>query len=89
MSENFSVINIWTSKTGEFTRAQLEVYEAVLEVQEACIKLCSTDVSIELVFQEMLHMIGQQLLRLKVVPKQTQGMDLLKVNRKIFSSYSS
>lgn len=64
---------------GEFSKAQQDLYEAVLEVQEGCMKLCSTEVTVELIFHEMLHMIGRQLLRLHIVPQYTQGIDLIKV----------
>ncbi|XP_051015994.1 xaa-Pro aminopeptidase 3 [Acomys russatus] len=46
---------------GRFTAPQAELYEAVLEVQRACLTLCSPGTSLENIYSMMLTLIGQKL----------------------------
>ena len=65
---------------GQFSRAQREVYEALLEVQEACLKLVYPGaLSLNDIYSEMLLMLGRQLQRLGVVPTELSSTQLLQV----------
>ena len=44
-----------------FTAPQAELYEAVLEIQRACLTLCSPGTSLENIYSMMLTLIGQKL----------------------------
>ncbi|XP_021038440.1 xaa-Pro aminopeptidase 3 isoform X1 [Mus caroli] len=46
---------------GRFTAPQAELYEAVLEIQRACLTLCSPGTSLENIYSMMLTLIGQKL----------------------------
>ena len=68
--------------TGEFTDPQRCLYEAVLEVQETCVGLCSIpDMTLDVIYQDMLTLIGRQLQRLGIVKRGVQGIDLQHVSR--------
>ncbi|CAH1776311.1 unnamed protein product, partial [Owenia fusiformis] len=69
--------------SGTFTDAQREVYEAVLEVQLACIKLCKVGCKLDDMFRAMVHMIGKQLIRLGIVPESTSDSEIYKLARDI------
>ncbi|KAF4022994.1 hypothetical protein G4228_014602 [Cervus hanglu yarkandensis] len=51
---------------GRFTAPQAELYEAVLEVQRACLTLCCPGTSLENVYSMMLTLIGQKLKELGI-----------------------
>ncbi|XP_023584841.1 xaa-Pro aminopeptidase 3 isoform X4 [Trichechus manatus latirostris] len=52
---------------GRFTAPQAELYEAVLEIQSACLTLCSPGSSLENIYSMMLTLIGQKLKELGIV----------------------
>ncbi|KAM5174658.1 xaa-Pro aminopeptidase 3 isoform 2-T2 [Callospermophilus lateralis] len=52
---------------GRFTAAQAELYEAVLEIQRACLSLCSPGTSLENIYSMMLTLIGQKLKELGIM----------------------
>jgi len=62
-----------------FTAAQAELYEAVLEVQLACLSMCAPGVSLDHVYSSMLALLGRQLKRLGVVKASASDVDVLKV----------
>jgi len=65
---------------GEFSPAQREVYEALLEVQEACLRLVYPgSLTLNDIYSEMLLMLGRQLQRLNVIPKNLGSTNLQKV----------
>jgi len=65
---------------GQFSRPQLDIYEALLEIQEACLKLVYPGaLSLNDIYSEMLMMLGRQLQRLGVVPKELGSAQLLQV----------
>lgn len=62
-----------------FSPAQAELYEAVLEVQKACLSLCSPGVSLDHIYSTMLALLGRQLRQLGIVKGSTSDADALKV----------
>uniref|UniRef100_A0A8C9QV36 Xaa-Pro aminopeptidase 3 n=1 Tax=Spermophilus dauricus TaxID=99837 RepID=A0A8C9QV36_SPEDA len=52
---------------GRFTAAQAELYEAVLEIQRACLSLCSPGTSLENIYSMMLTLTGQKLKELGIM----------------------
>ena len=65
---------------GQFSRPQREIYEALLEVQEACLRLVYPGaLTLNDIYSEMLLMLGRQLQRLGVVPKELIATRLLQV----------
>lgn len=67
------------SRVFRFTGPQAELYQAVLEVQKACLRLCSPGVSLENIYSLMLTLIGQKLKDLGVLQKSTPENHLFKV----------
>ncbi|XP_053113097.1 xaa-Pro aminopeptidase 3 isoform X4 [Hemicordylus capensis] len=67
---------------GRFTGPQAELYQAVLEVQKACLRLCSPGVSLENIYSLMLTLIGQKLKDLGILQKSTSENHLFKAVRK-------
>lgn len=66
---------------GQFSRHQREIYEALLEVQEACLQLVYPgSLTLNDIYNEMLMLLGRQLQRLGVVPKDLSSTQLLKVS---------
>ncbi|KAM5288718.1 xaa-Pro aminopeptidase 3 [Ctenodactylus gundi] len=51
---------------GRFTAPQAQLYEAVLEIQRACLALCSPGTSLESIYSLMLTLIGQKLKELGI-----------------------
>jgi len=81
-------MNVWAQYiraccfSGKFTDPQIELYEALLEVQEQCFLICGqTDVSMEDIFLEMLALLGTQLKRLKVINSDVSGINIQKVSK--------
>ncbi|KAJ6658968.1 hypothetical protein lerEdw1_019605 [Lerista edwardsae] len=66
---------------GRFTRPQAELYQAVLEVQKACLRLCSPGVSLENIYSLMLTLIGQKLKDLGI-PQNSSENHVFKAVRK-------
>ncbi|CAL8289495.1 unnamed protein product [Boreogadus saida] len=66
---------------GRFSGPQAELYEAVVEVQLACLSLCSPGVSLDHVYSSMLSLLGAQLRRLGVATASASEVELLKVAR--------
>lgn len=65
---------------GRFSRHQREIYEALLEVQEACVQLVYPgSLTLNDIYNEMLMLLGRQLQRLSVIPKELGSTDLQKV----------
>lgn len=62
-----------------FSPAQVELYEAVLEVQRSCLSLCSPGVSLDHIYSTMLALLGRQLRRLGIVKASVSDADVLKV----------
>uniref|UniRef100_A0AAY4BNX7 Aminopeptidase P N-terminal domain-containing protein n=2 Tax=Denticeps clupeoides TaxID=299321 RepID=A0AAY4BNX7_9TELE len=67
---------------GRFSPAQAELYEAVLEVQMACLSLCSPGVSLDHIYSTMLELLGRQLRRLGIVGGSAGDADALKAARR-------
>ncbi|XP_071028171.1 xaa-Pro aminopeptidase 3-like isoform X4 [Oncorhynchus clarkii lewisi] len=63
---------------GKFSPAQAELYEGVLEVQKACLSLCSPGVSLDHIYSTMLALLGRQLKQLGIVKGSTSDADALK-----------
>jgi Xaa-Pro aminopeptidase len=54
--------------SGSFSKPQRDVYEALLEVQEECVRLCRPDgLTLNEIYVEMLNLLGRQLVRLGIV----------------------
>lgn len=68
---------------GRFSPAQAELYEAVLEVQMACLSLCTPGVSLDHIYTSMLALLGRQLKRLGIVSGDTSEADTLKAARRL------
>ncbi|XP_028935212.1 xaa-Pro aminopeptidase 3 isoform X1 [Ornithorhynchus anatinus] len=66
---------------GRFTAPQAELYEAVLEIQKACLTLCTPGTSLENIYSLMLTLIGQKLKELGIL-KNAKGNDAFKAARK-------
>ena len=62
-----------------FSPAQAELYEGVLEVQKACLSLCSPGASLDHIYSTMLALLGRQLKQLGIVKGSTSDADTLKV----------
>ncbi|XP_066530359.1 xaa-Pro aminopeptidase 3 isoform X2 [Hoplias malabaricus] len=67
---------------GKFSGAQQEIYEAVLEVQQACLSLCSPGVSLDHVYSTMLSLLAKQLRELRILPHSTNDADATKAARR-------
>lgn len=67
---------------GKFSPAQVELYEAVLEVQRTCLSLCSPGVSLDHIYSTMLALLVRQLRMLGVVKTSTSDTDALKAAKK-------
>ncbi|KAL8221861.1 UNVERIFIED_CONTAM: Xaa-Pro aminopeptidase 3 [Gekko kuhli] len=67
---------------GRFTSPQAELYQAVLEVQKSCLRLCSSGVSLENIYSFMLTLIGQKLKDLGVLQQSITENHLFKAVRK-------
>jgi len=66
---------------GRFSRHQREIYEALLEVQEACMQFVYPgSLSLNDIYNETLMLLGRQLQRLSVVPKELSSTGLQKVS---------
>jgi len=66
---------------GRFSRHQREIYEALLEVQDACMQFVYPgSLTLNDIYNEMLMLLGRQLQRLGVVPKELSSTDLQKVS---------
>ncbi|MCJ8749392.1 hypothetical protein PDJAM_G00175870 [Pangasius djambal] len=68
--------------SGKFSEVQRCVYEAVLEVQSACLSLCVPGVSLDHIYSSMLTLLAKQLLQLGVLPHDTDYADALKAARR-------
>lgn len=66
---------------GKFSPAQRELYEAVLEVQLACLSQCNPGVRLDYIYSTMLTLLARQLKELGIVPQSTSDTDTLKVAR--------
>ena len=88
-AQNFTILTAKKKLTkttpyfsGSFSDAQRGLYDAVLEVQEACVKLCGHhDMTLDVIFQEMLGLIAQQLRRLGIAKQGVEGMELYRVSK--------
>ncbi|XP_030649383.1 xaa-Pro aminopeptidase 3 [Chanos chanos] len=67
---------------GKFSMAQVELYEAVLEVQLACLSLCSPGISLDHIYSTMLALLARQLKRLGILEPGTSEADALKAARR-------
>ncbi|XP_016124904.1 probable Xaa-Pro aminopeptidase 3 isoform X2 [Sinocyclocheilus grahami] len=66
---------------GKFSPAQRELYEAVLEVQLACLSQCSPGISLDYIYSTMLTLLARQLKELGIIPQSTSDTDTLKAAR--------
>ncbi|XP_056609827.1 xaa-Pro aminopeptidase 3 [Triplophysa dalaica] len=66
---------------GKFSPAQRELYEAVLEVQLACLSQCNPGVSLDYIYSTMLTLLGRQLKELRIIPGDTSDTDTIKAAR--------
>ncbi|XP_055050607.1 xaa-Pro aminopeptidase 3 isoform X1 [Misgurnus anguillicaudatus] len=66
---------------GKFSPAQRELYEAVLEVQLACLSQCNPGVSLDYIYSTMLNLLARQLKELGIVSQSTSETDTLKAAR--------
>ena len=57
------------------------MYEALLEVQEECLKLVASHISLENLYTEMIGMIGMQLRRLGITKAEPSSLELKSVYR--------
>jgi len=65
---------------GQFSRPQREIYEALLEVQEACVQLvCPAELTLNEIYNEMLMLLGRQLQRLGLISTELSSTALLQV----------
>lgn len=64
-----------------FSPAQVELYEAVLEVQRSCLSLCSPGVSLDHIYSTMLALLGRQLRQLGIIKAATSDADAQKVQK--------
>ncbi|KAM3833007.1 xaa-Pro aminopeptidase 3 isoform 2-T2 [Vipera latastei] len=67
---------------GRFTSSQAELYQAILEVQKSCLRLCSSGVSLENIYNLMLTLIGQKLKELGILKDSTSEGQVFKAVRK-------
>uniref|UniRef100_A0AAY5F619 Aminopeptidase P N-terminal domain-containing protein n=1 Tax=Electrophorus electricus TaxID=8005 RepID=A0AAY5F619_ELEEL len=67
---------------GKFSEAQRELYEAVLEVQLACVDLCCSGVSLDHVYATMLTLLAKQLRELGILPHGASDTDAVKAARR-------
>lgn len=67
---------------GKFSPVQADLYEAVLEVQQSCLSLCSGGVSLDHIYSSMLALLGRQLRRLGVVKAGASDADMMKAARR-------
>lgn len=67
---------------GKFSGKQREVYEAVLDVQKACLSLCTPGVSLDHIYSSMLSLLAKQLRQLHVVPPSASEADAIKAARR-------
>ncbi|KAM9434135.1 xaa-Pro aminopeptidase 3 [Clarias gariepinus] len=68
--------------SGNFSEVQRCVYEAVLEVQTACLSLCVPGVSLDHIYSSMLTLLAKQLLQIGVLPHDTDYAHALKAARR-------
>lgn len=66
---------------GKFSAAQRELYEAVLEVQLACLSQCSPGVSLDYIYSTMLTLLARQLKELGILPSHASDTDAMKAAR--------
>ncbi|XP_069087243.1 xaa-Pro aminopeptidase 3 isoform X2 [Pleurodeles waltl] len=67
---------------GRFSEPQALLYQAVLEVQRACLSLCYTGMSLENIYSMMLTLIGQKLQELGILPAKCNEDQLFKAVRR-------
>ena len=66
--------------TGKFTNAQRILYEALLEVQELCIRECVVGSTLQDNYNKMLELIGTQLQKIGIAPKTAKVIPLVMVS---------
>ncbi|CAL1532454.1 unnamed protein product [Lymnaea stagnalis] len=54
--------------TGHFNDAQKKLYNATLRVQDACVHMCTTDYSLDEIYNEMLFLLTAELNQLGIIP---------------------
>ncbi|KAM6425348.1 xaa-Pro aminopeptidase 3 [Rhynochetos jubatus] len=67
---------------GRFTKPQAELYQAVLDIQQSCLSLCSPGMSLENIYSLMLSLIGQKLKELGVLKSSITESPFFKAVRK-------
>ncbi|XP_053577367.1 xaa-Pro aminopeptidase 3 [Bombina bombina] len=68
--------------SGRFSAPQQELYQAVLDVQKSCLKLCVPGTSLENIYSHMLCLISQKLMDLGIVPRGSSDTQLFKAARR-------
>ncbi|XP_051898777.1 xaa-Pro aminopeptidase 3 isoform X2 [Pristis pectinata] len=74
------VTRVWPVN-GRFTEPQSELYQAILDIQKACLSLCTPGISLENIYGFMLNLLGQKLKDLGVLQEICQN-DVFKAVRK-------
>uniref|UniRef100_A0A0B7B652 Aminopeptidase P N-terminal domain-containing protein n=1 Tax=Arion vulgaris TaxID=1028688 RepID=A0A0B7B652_9EUPU len=54
--------------SGQFTEAQRKLYKVTLRIQEACIRMCTTEYSLDEMFSHMLLLLAAELTQLGIMP---------------------
>lgn len=67
--------------SGKFSKEQRELYEVVLYTQKEVIKLCAEMPPLDLLFDEMCHILGKQLQELGLISKFSNGEALRRVSK--------
>lgn len=68
--------------SGKFTPVQKQLYDAVLATQYACLKMCTTEYSLDNIYREMLFVLGKELQALGVIPSDVGEKDLKSLSTK-------
>ncbi|XP_069510522.1 xaa-Pro aminopeptidase 3 isoform X2 [Ambystoma mexicanum] len=67
---------------GRYSVPQAQLYQAVLEVQKACLSLCYTGMSLDNIYSQMMTLIGQKLQELGILPANCSDGQLFKEVRR-------
>ena len=65
---------------GKFTNAQRILYEALLEIQEACVQQCVIGSTLQDNYNNMLGLLARQLHKIGVTPKKYQSVSTASVS---------
>ncbi|KAH9513808.1 Xaa-Pro aminopeptidase 3 [Bulinus truncatus] len=68
--------------SGIFTEPQRQLYNAALRVQESCIHMCTTDYSLDDIYNQMILLLSAELAQLGIIPPETSFEQKLNLARK-------